>query len=49
VDVHIRRLRTQIEVDDSHPRIIVTIRGAGYRFDPVGLNDSGARLETGAD
>jgi two-component system phosphate regulon response regulator PhoB len=49
VDVHIRRLRTQIEVDDSHPRIIVTIRGAGYRFDPVGLNDSGARLATGAD
>jgi DNA-binding response OmpR family regulator len=39
VDVHIRRLRTQIEADDANPRIIVTVRGAGYRFEPDGLND----------
>lgn len=40
VDVHIRRLRTQIEADDANPRIIVTVRGAGYRFEPEGLDDS---------
>jgi DNA-binding response OmpR family regulator len=38
VDVHIRRLRSQIEADDSDPRIIVTVRGAGYRFEPNGLD-----------
>ena len=40
VDVHIRRLRTQIEADDANPRIIVTVRGAGYRFEPDGLEAS---------
>jgi DNA-binding response OmpR family regulator len=40
VDVHIRRLRAQIEADDANPRIIVTVRGAGYRFEPDGLLDS---------
>lgn len=30
VDVHIRRLRQQIEVDPSKPRFIKTRRGAGY-------------------
>ena len=40
VDVHIRRLRAQIEADDANPRIIVTVRGAGYRFEPDGLEDS---------
>lgn len=33
VDVHVRRLRTKIEVDASQPRIIVTVRGLGYRLD----------------
>jgi DNA-binding response OmpR family regulator len=33
VDVHIRRLRTKIEPDPSAPRIIVTVRGLGYRLD----------------
>src|ERR1700693_448849 len=41
VDVHIRRLRAQIEADDSSPRIIVTVRGAGYRFEPEGLDALG--------
>ena len=40
VDVHIRRVRAQIEADDSNPRIIVTVRGAGYRFEPDGLDES---------
>lgn len=32
VDVHIRNLRAKIEADPSHPRLIVTVRGAGYMF-----------------
>src|SRR4030042_1762112 len=30
VDVHIRRLRSQIEEDPAHPRYIKTLRGVGY-------------------
>ena len=33
VDVHVRWLREKIEVDPSHPRRIVTVRGVGYRFE----------------
>ena len=33
LDVHIKRLRTHIEVDPSKPRLITTIRGLGYRFE----------------
>ncbi|MBF6134701.1 response regulator transcription factor [Nocardia otitidiscaviarum] len=33
VDVHMRRLRTKIERDPSAPRIVVTVRGLGYRLD----------------
>jgi two-component system, OmpR family, alkaline phosphatase synthesis response regulator PhoP len=32
VDVHIRRLRSRIERDESSPDYIVTVRGAGYKF-----------------
>ena len=34
VTVHMRRLREKIEEDASRPRHIVTVWGAGYRFDP---------------
>jgi len=34
VDVHIRRLRTKVEVDPANPRHIVTVRGLGYRLEP---------------
>jgi DNA-binding response OmpR family regulator len=34
VDVHIRRLRTKVERDPSAPRVVVTVRGLGYRLDP---------------
>lgn len=34
VDVHIRYLRKKIEEDDKNPRLIETIRGVGYRFNP---------------
>jgi DNA-binding response OmpR family regulator len=33
VDVHVRRLRKKIEVDPGSPRILVTVRGLGYRLD----------------
>jgi len=35
VDVHIRRLRGQIEKDLDHPRYILTVRGFGYKFSEV--------------
>jgi DNA-binding response OmpR family regulator len=34
VTVHIRRLREKLEDDPSHPRLVITVWGAGYRFDP---------------
>ncbi|MBP8304837.1 MAG: response regulator transcription factor [Phycisphaerae bacterium] len=33
VDVHIAKLRAKIERDPADPRIITTVRGAGYRYD----------------
>ena len=33
VDVHIRWLRSKIEVDPSAPQRIITVRGIGYRFE----------------
>jgi DNA-binding response OmpR family regulator len=33
VDVHVRRLRTKVELDPSAPRLVVTVRGLGYRLD----------------
>ena len=32
VDVHIRRLRSQIEKDIQNPQYITTVRGIGYKF-----------------
>lgn len=32
VDVHVRRLRTKIEIDPANPRHVVTVRGLGYRL-----------------
>ena len=33
VDVHVRRLRTKIELDPAKPRLVITVRGLGYRLD----------------
>jgi len=33
LDVHIKRLRSHVEVDSSAPTIITTVRGVGYRFE----------------
>ena len=35
VDVHVRRLRTKIERDPAAPCLVVTVRGLGYRLDPM--------------
>jgi DNA-binding response OmpR family regulator len=32
IDVHVRHLREKIERDPSVPELILTMRGAGYRF-----------------
>lgn len=31
VNVHVQRLRSKIEADPEHPRIVVTVRGIGYK------------------
>jgi DNA-binding response OmpR family regulator len=40
IDVHVRHLREKIERDSGEPELILTVRGAGYRFrdgsSPVG-------------
>lgn len=56
LDVHIRWVRQRIEPDPANPRLLVTIRGAGYIFRPSqflpeaipvrpGAPDSGGRHE----
>ena len=36
VDVHIRWLRSKIESQPDVPNHLVTVRGVGYRLDPIG-------------
>lgn len=33
LDVHVKRIRSKIEKDPSNPRLLVTVRGLGYRFE----------------
>ncbi|MFC4500782.1 MULTISPECIES: response regulator transcription factor [Streptomyces] len=40
VTVHVRRLRGKVEDDPAHPRLIQTVWGVGYRFEP-GLDRAG--------
>ena len=35
LDVHIKRLRAKVETDPGSPRHIITVRGLGYKFEPV--------------
>lgn len=37
VTVHVRRLRGKIETDPAEPRRVVTVWGAGYRYQPSGV------------
>jgi len=32
IDVHVRHLREKIETDPREPRLLLTVRGVGYRF-----------------
>jgi two-component system, OmpR family, response regulator len=36
IDVRITRIRKKVEPDPNHPRVIRTVRGAGYVFSPDG-------------
>ncbi|MFF4142397.1 response regulator transcription factor [Streptomyces sp. NPDC001698] len=40
VTVHVRRLRGKVEDDPARPRLIQTVWGVGYRFDPTGHEGS---------
>ena len=33
LDVHVKRLRSKIEAEPSHPTQLVTVRGLGYKFE----------------
>lgn len=33
LDVHVKRLRTKIEIDPAEPRHLLTVRGVGYKFE----------------
>lgn len=33
LDVHVKRLRAKLEDDPADPRLIVTVRGLGYKFE----------------
>lgn len=34
LDVHVKRLRSKIELDPASPRHLVTVRGLGYKLEP---------------
>ena len=33
LDVHVKRLRSKVEIDPSAPKHLLTVRGLGYKFD----------------
>lgn len=39
VDMHVLKLRKKLEDDPEHPRLIQTVHGVGYRFDPERAED----------
>jgi len=45
LDVHIKRLRSRLEDDPTSPTRIVTIRGVGYRFDPITIEAEAMAVE----
>ena len=34
LDVHVRRLRSKLEVDAASPERLVTVRGLGFKYEP---------------
>ena len=45
VTVHVRRLREKVEEDPARPRLISTVWGVGYRFDPPGAPGGSVNAE----
>ena len=45
VDVHIRWLREKVEDDPSNPQWIQTVRGIGYRFEGLPIDESDELVE----
>lgn len=41
LDQHVSQLRKRIEVDPKNPRLIQTVHGVGYRFDPPSADRTG--------
>ena len=42
LDVYMKRLRTKIEEDPSDPKLLVTLRGVGYKYQPTDARPSPA-------
>ena len=49
LDVHVKRLRSKIEPDPSHPRYLVTVRGRGYKYEPQPQQHAACSNEEGGD
>ncbi|MEU9245537.1 response regulator transcription factor [Streptomyces shenzhenensis] len=50
VTVHVRRLRAKVEDDPARPRLIQTVWGVGYRFEPSGhAGQAGQSSQGGPD
>jgi DNA-binding response OmpR family regulator len=45
IDMHIARLREKLGDTGSEPRVLLTIRGKGYMFQPAATIDSDASHE----
>jgi len=43
IDAHVKNLRRKIEPDPAHPRHVITVRGAGYKFDYTPDEETDAR------
>jgi two-component system, OmpR family, response regulator RegX3 len=37
LDVHVKRLRAKVEADPANPTHILTVRGLGYKFEPLSV------------
>ncbi|WP_329561311.1 response regulator transcription factor [Kitasatospora sp. NBC_01266] len=48
VTVHVRRLREKVEDDPAAPKLVSTVWGVGYRFDPVAAASAAVTANGGA-